>query len=67
MCFGVKLAGILLHLPRGKQYASQIERGMALTEIGGNIPFPAIGELPYLITLGPHGFYWFRLEQTTWL
>ena len=36
--------------------------GMALTEIGGNIPFPAIGELPYLITLGPHGFYWFRLE-----
>jgi maltose alpha-D-glucosyltransferase / alpha-amylase len=39
-------------------------KGMAITEIGGNIPFPAVGEHPYLITLGPHGFYWFRLEQS---
>ncbi len=23
--------------------------------------FPRIGELPYLLTLGSHGFYWFRL------
>jgi maltose alpha-D-glucosyltransferase/alpha-amylase len=37
-------------------------KGMGLTEIAGNVPFPTIGELPYLITLGPHGFYWFRLE-----
>ena len=38
-------------------------QGMALTEMGGNVPFPTVGELPYfLITLGPHGFYWFRLE-----
>ena len=36
--------------------------GMALTEIAGNIRFPTISELPYLVTLGPHGFYWFRLE-----
>ncbi len=38
-------------------------KGMGLTEISGNVPFPTIGELPYLITLGPHGFYWFRLEK----
>ena len=25
--------------------------------------FPAIGELPYLLTLGPHSFYWFRLRR----
>src|SRR5690606_8887429 len=25
--------------------------------------FPAIGELPYMITLGPHGFYWFSLQK----
>ena len=25
--------------------------------------FPPIGELPYFITLGPHGFYWFLLES----
>ncbi|MFG2440464.1 trehalose synthase, partial [Streptomyces sp. NPDC048508] len=23
---------------------------------------PAIGELPYLLTLAGHGFYWFRLR-----
>ncbi len=32
-------------------------------EMLGNVPFPTIGELPYVITLGPHGFYWFRLEK----
>ena len=25
--------------------------------------FPAIGELPYLLTLAGHGFYWFRLRS----
>ncbi len=25
--------------------------------------FPRIGELPYLVTLGPHGFYWFELVR----
>jgi maltose alpha-D-glucosyltransferase/alpha-amylase len=27
----------------------------------GRIAFPPIGELPYLLTLSAHGFYWFRL------
>jgi maltose alpha-D-glucosyltransferase/alpha-amylase len=30
-------------------------------EIFGRTRFPRIGELPYLLTLGPHGFYWFSL------
>ena len=25
-------------------------------------PFPRIGDLPYLLTLGPHAFYWFGLS-----
>jgi maltose alpha-D-glucosyltransferase / alpha-amylase len=25
------------------------------------VPFPEIGELPYLLTLAGYGFYWFRL------
>jgi maltose alpha-D-glucosyltransferase/alpha-amylase len=25
------------------------------------VRFPAIGELPYLLTLSGHAFYWFRL------
>ncbi len=28
------------------------------------MPFPAIGELPYLLTLAGYGFYWFRLTRT---
>jgi maltose alpha-D-glucosyltransferase/alpha-amylase len=26
--------------------------------------FPAIGDLPYLLTMGPHGFYWFVLDDS---
>jgi maltose alpha-D-glucosyltransferase / alpha-amylase len=29
---------------------------------GGN-PFPRIGRLPYLLTLAPYHFYWFRLRR----
>jgi maltose alpha-D-glucosyltransferase/alpha-amylase len=38
-------------------------RGLVLVEMFGSNEFPAIGELPYLLTLGPHSFYWFALEQ----
>jgi len=36
--------------------------GSTPVELLGEVTFPRIGELPYFITLGPHGFYWFRLE-----
>jgi maltose alpha-D-glucosyltransferase / alpha-amylase len=32
-------------------------------ELYGNNPFPRIGELPYLLTLGPHMFLWFKLVR----
>jgi maltose alpha-D-glucosyltransferase/alpha-amylase len=32
-------------------------------EMLGRSRFPPIGELPYLLTLGPRGFYWFRLVE----
>jgi maltose alpha-D-glucosyltransferase / alpha-amylase len=35
--------------------------GYVPVELLGAVPFPAIGELPYLLTLGGYGFYWFRL------
>jgi maltose alpha-D-glucosyltransferase/alpha-amylase len=28
----------------------------------GDTPFPRIGELPYLLTLSPWGFYWFLIR-----
>jgi maltose alpha-D-glucosyltransferase/alpha-amylase len=36
-------------------------RGQIPHELFGQTKFPAIGELPYLLTLGPYAFYWFRL------
>jgi maltose alpha-D-glucosyltransferase/alpha-amylase len=32
-------------------------------EMLGRTHFPAIGELPYMITLAPYGFYWFQLRE----
>ena len=29
----------------------------------GRVRFPPIGELPYLLTFAPHGFYWFLLTD----
>ncbi|HEY3082152.1 MAG TPA: maltose alpha-D-glucosyltransferase [Chloroflexota bacterium] len=37
-------------------------RGATPVELFGQTRFPPIGELPYLLTLGPHTFYWFVLE-----
>jgi maltose alpha-D-glucosyltransferase / alpha-amylase len=35
--------------------------GKTPIELNGRVPFPRVGELPYLLTLGGHGFYWFEL------
>ena len=37
--------------------------GMVPEEFFGRTRFPSIGELPYLLTLGPRGFFWFQLRQ----
>ena len=36
--------------------------GINPIEMFGGVEFPAIGQLPYLLTLAGHGFYWFRLR-----
>src|SRR5205823_3038137 len=38
-------------------------RGRVPVELLGRTTFPPIGDLPYLLTLPAHGFYWFRLAQ----
>jgi maltose alpha-D-glucosyltransferase/alpha-amylase len=38
-------------------------RGNILVELFGRNIFPRIGELPYLLTLGPYQFYWFKLRR----
>jgi maltose alpha-D-glucosyltransferase/alpha-amylase len=37
--------------------------GRIPVELLGGTPFPAIGQLTYLLTLPPYGFYWFMLSR----
>jgi maltose alpha-D-glucosyltransferase / alpha-amylase len=37
--------------------------GRIPVELIGRVHFPRIGELPYLLTLGPHDFLWFELTS----
>ena len=37
--------------------------GLVPEEMLGRSKFPRIGELPYLLTLGPRGWFWFRLVE----
>jgi maltose alpha-D-glucosyltransferase / alpha-amylase len=52
------------------RFAQAVE--LDLSRFKGSVPvevfalqaFPAIGDLPYLLTMGPHGFYWFVLDDS---
>ena len=57
---------IVLNLSRFVQCAEvDLSRfiGMQPVELIGETHFPAITDRPYFFTLGPHTFYWFRLEE----
>ena len=36
-------------------------RGMVPVEMFSQAEFPAVGDQPYMVTIGPHSFYWFSL------
>jgi maltose alpha-D-glucosyltransferase/alpha-amylase len=38
-------------------------KGNILVEMFGKNIFPRIGDLPYLLTMGPYQFFWFRLRR----
>jgi maltose alpha-D-glucosyltransferase / alpha-amylase len=38
-------------------------RGNILVEMFGRNVFPRIGDLPYLLTMGPYQFYWFKIRR----
>jgi maltose alpha-D-glucosyltransferase/alpha-amylase len=56
---------VVVNLSRNVQ-AVELElselRGYRPVELFGNSEFPSVGDLPYFLTIGPHGFYWFSLE-----
>ena len=39
--------------------------GMVPIEMYGGTAFPRIGELPYMLTFGPHDFFWFELKEAS--
>lgn len=60
-----ELIMIVANLSRFPQFVeldlSEYE-GYQLVELFSGEKFPSIGELPYFLTLGPYGYYWFALE-----
>ena len=38
-------------------------KGRIPLEMLGRTRFPVIGEVPYMVTLAPYGFYWFELQE----
>ena len=57
---------VVVNLSRAAQFVElDLSRfaGMVPVEMFGPTEFPRIGELPYFVTLGPYGAFWFRLES----
>jgi maltose alpha-D-glucosyltransferase/alpha-amylase len=60
---------IVLCVANLSRFAQYVELDMSRfdgrqpVELIGRVHFPRIGELPYLLTLGPHDFYWFELTD----
>jgi maltose alpha-D-glucosyltransferase/alpha-amylase len=58
---------VVANLSRFVQYVEldlSAYKGMVPVELFGHTRFPAIGEPPYFVTMGPHSFYWFNLEPS---
>jgi maltose alpha-D-glucosyltransferase / alpha-amylase len=57
---------IVVNLSRFVQYVRldlSLFKGMYPLELFSQNAFPPIGDLPYFLTLGSHGFYWFKIEK----
>ncbi len=64
---GVDLADHILCVNNLSRFPQPVEldlrrfKGVTPVECMGGVTFPPIGDLPYLLTLPGHGFYWFQL------
>ncbi len=64
--YGREQVLVVANLSRFVQYVElDLSRfkGCVPIELFGRTQFPRIGELPYLLTLGPHMFDWFSIER----
>jgi maltose alpha-D-glucosyltransferase/alpha-amylase len=53
----------LSRFPQPIELNLQHWNGFTPVEMTGYVEFPPIGQLPYLLTLPGHGFYWFELRE----
>jgi maltose alpha-D-glucosyltransferase/alpha-amylase len=53
----------LSRFPQPVELDLRLWEGVEPIELLGGVRFPKIGELPYLLTLGAYGFYWFRIPR----
>jgi len=53
----------LARAPQAVELDLSTYKGRMPVELFGRSAFPPIGDLPYLMTLPGHGFYWFLLDQ----
>src|SRR5687767_6674055 len=63
--FGEDRTLVVANLSRSAQFVElDLSRfdGQVPVELFGPTHFPRIGQLPYFITLGPYGYFWFRLQ-----
>jgi len=51
----------LSRFPQPIELNLQHWNGYTPVELTGHVNFPRVGQLPYLLTLPGHGFYWFQL------
>lgn len=51
----------LSHAPQAVELQLPEFAGHVPVELTGDSAFPPVGQLPYLLTLQPYGFYWFQL------
>ncbi len=64
--YGSEAVLVVANLSRHSQYAAlDLSRfkNLAPVELWGRTEFPPIVETPYLLSLGPHSFYWFSIEE----
>ena len=57
---------VVANLSRFAQYVEldlSAFEGYRPVEMFGRTKFPTIGKTPYVLTLAPHGFYWFEMER----
>ena len=53
------------HSPQAVELDLSQFAGRVPVELNAGTLFPPIGELPYLLTLPPYGFYWFHLATAS--